>query len=282
MSYKTVLVHVDRSRHAEQRIRAAARIAMQQDAHLIGAAFTGVSRYIYQTGLGADSPGFTAQLEQHLDFLRQQAKAATADFEKLANSLGVRSCEGILLDDETGAGLSLLGRYSDLIVISQIDRDEPAPSVMPDFPEYLILSSGRPVLMIPYAGRLDAPGNKALVAWDAGPSATRAVTAAIPLLREADTVDVAIFNPGSNIDAHGPLPGVDIGLYLARHGINVNVMRKDVEEDVGDALLSLAADRGSDLIVMGGYGHSRFREILAGGVTRTMLQSMTVPVLLAH
>ena len=114
------------------------------------------------------------------------------------------------------------------------------------------------------------------------PNAAPAVTAAIPLLKRAQNVDVVVFNPDSRGDAHGEMPGADIGLYLARHNIKVNVVRQKTDIDVGNALLSIATDLGSDMIVMGGYGHSRFREILLGGVTRTVLESMTVPILMAH
>ena len=94
-------------------------------------------------------------------------------------------------------------------------------------------------------------------------------------------VDVAIFNAEDGGDAHGELPGADIALYLTRHGIKVNVTRQKTRIDIGNSLLSLAADLASDMMVMGGYGHSRFRKILLGGVTRTILGSMTVPVLMS-
>jgi nucleotide-binding universal stress UspA family protein len=282
MSYKTILVHVDKSRHASERLRIAAQIAINEQAHLVGAALTGVSRFIYQAGLMGDGAGFTAQLETHLDLLRAQAKESLAGFEAAARNAGVTSCESRLVDDEAGAGLTLLGRYSDLIVIGQIDRGEPSAATLPDFPEYVVMSSGRPVLVVPYAGRFDTVGHRVLVAWNGSASATRAITNAIPLLRRADIVEVAVFNVDATSDTHGEQPGADIALYLARHGIKVDVIRQKTDMDVGNALLSLATDLGSDMIVMGGYGHSRFREILMGGVTRTVLQAMTVPVLMSH
>ena len=153
---------------------------------------------------------------------------------------------------------------------------------MPDFPEYVVINSGRPVLIVPYAGRFDTFGKRVLVAWDASISATRAVTAALPLLRRADAVEIVVFNADVQDDAHGEQPGADIALYLARHDVKVNVVRQNSKIDIGNALLSMTNDLNSDLMVMGGYGHSRFREILLGGVTRTVLESMTVPVLMAH
>jgi nucleotide-binding universal stress UspA family protein len=282
MSYKTILVHADKCRHAKQYISLAASIAAQEDAHLIGVATSGVSRYIYQSGMvDPMMPAAANHLEQHLDALRQRAQLALDDFETQMRKEEVRSYEGVLVDDEAGSALSLRGRYSDLLVLGQFNPDEPSPVVMPDFPEYVVLNAGRPVLVVPYAGQFEHVGKRILIAWDAGVSATRAVVNAIPMLRRADIVEVAVFNAEDRGDAHGEVPGADIALYIARHGVKVNVIRQRTRIDVGNSLLSLAADLGSDMIVTGCYGHSRFREILLGGVTRTVLESMTVPVLMS-
>lgn len=112
--------------------------------------------------------------------------------------------------------------------------------------------------------------------------ATHAVTAALPILKRANNVKIAVINPAAEPDAHGADPGTDIALYLARHDVKVEVVQKTTENDAGNALLSVVQDLSSDLLVMGAYGHSRFREIILGGATRTMLESMTVPVLMAH
>jgi len=282
MSYKTVLVHVDNDKHAGERIKIAAKIAMNEEAHLIGAAPSGVSRFIYQSKFIYEGGGMSTHLDSHLDELRNHAKEALAKFEATAKNMGVTSYEARQLDDEAGGGVSLQARYSDLVVIGQTDLDEPSSTTLPDFPEFVIMNSGRPVLIVPYAGHYETVAKRALIAWDASTSATRAVTAAIPLLKRAENVDVVVFNPDARGDAHGEQPGADIALYLARHGIKVNVVRQKTDIDVGNALLSISADLGSDMLVMGGYGHSRFREILLGGVTRTVLESMTVPVLMAH
>jgi nucleotide-binding universal stress UspA family protein len=169
-------------------------------------------------------------------------------------------------------------------VIGQNDPNESLPGVRADFPEYVVMNSGRPVLIIPYAGRFHNVGRRVLIAWDASVEATRAITTAIPLLKRADHVELAVFNPTVGLEAHGERPGADIALYLARHGVKVEVSEEKTAAgmDVGNALLSHAADIGADLMVMGGYGHSRFREVLLGGVTDTVLKSMTVPTLMAH
>lgn len=282
MSYKTILIHVDKSINAEQRFQLAMSIAEREDAHLIGAALTGVSRYIYQqqSVIGTD-PGMAEFLRAPVKLLRGRANEALKEFERIAAASG-RSFERQLVDDEAGSGMSLLGRYSDLIVVGQTNRDDPNTPYAVDLPEYVAMGSGRPVLVVPYAGRFEQAGNRVLVAWDGSVSATRAVANAIPMLKRAQTVIVAVINPDSKGTEHGEQPGADIALYLARHGIKVNVVRSDTKSDPGDALLCLADDHASDLMVMGCYGHTQFHEILLGGVTRRVLGAMTVPVLMIH
>ena len=279
MSYKTILVHVDQSKHAPARIRIAAQLALAENAHLIGAALTGLSRYIYQSSvIGFDAP--IAAMD--VDFLYERANEALAQFDASAAKMGVSSYEKRLINDEPDGGLALQARYCDLVVVSQTDADEPSPSLIADLPEYVMLNCARPVLIIPHSGQFERVGQRPLLAWDGSSEATRAITGAIPMLRRAENVSLALFNPYRQDGLHGEQPGADIALYLARHGIKVDVLQQPTEIDVGNALLSLAADSRSDLIVMGGYGHTRFREVLLGGVTTTVLKSMTVPILMSH
>lgn len=279
MSYKTILVHVDQSEHAAARIRVAAEIAIAENAHLIGAAMTGISRFVYQDSAIDLTMTIVAA---HLDALYQRANQALAAFDAIAQELGVLSFERRLVDDDPEGGLCLQARYSDLVIVGQTDPDDPTSAVVSDLPEYVTLNCGRPVLIVPYTGQFSQIGKHMLIAWDGSREATGAITGAIPLLRRADNVTLALFNPSTQFDAHGEQPGADIALYLARHGIKIEVATQHTNIDIGDALLSLAADLPSDLIVMGGYGHTRFREVLLGGVTKTVLKTMTVPVLMAH
>ena len=137
-------------------------------------------------------------------------------------------------------------------------------------------------MIVPHAGHFERPGKHVLIAWDGSMEATRAVSNALPALRRAKQVTVALFNVPRYGIVHGQEPGADIAQYLARHGVKVNVCNDVTAIDIGNALLSLAADKGADLLVMGGYGHSRFREVLLGGVTQTILKTMTLPVMLSH
>jgi nucleotide-binding universal stress UspA family protein len=279
MSYKTILVHADQSPHAAQRIRIAADIALLENAHLIGAAMSGISRFVYQDStLGTIGPIVSA----HIDLLNARAQHALAEFETIAKQAGLSSYEPRLVDDEPEAGLALQSRYCDLVVVGQTDPDELSPNIVSNLPEYVMLNGVRPVLIVPYAGHFAHVGKNALIAWDGSMEATRAVTNAIPMLRRADNVSVAVFNAQPGSAAHGAQPGADIALYLARHGIRIDVLEQHTEIDIGNALLSLAADLNVDLIVMGGYGHNRLREVMLGGVTLTLLKTMTAPVLIAH
>ena len=279
MSYKTILVHVDDSRNANTRIELAARLAMTEQAHLIGIALTGVSRFLYETV--ATDPS-DPNIVPYLETLRQRAEQALIPFENIAQRVGVPSMEKRIVDDEASIGLNMQARYSDLIVLGQYDPDGSAPSSYANLPEHVALHSGCPVLIIPYTGAFANVGNRVLVAWNGSLEAKKAVRNAMPLLRRANIVEVAVFNPESEADAHGDQPGADIALYLSRHNIKVDVMQEKTDSDAGEALLSLAANLNSDLLVMGCYGHSRFREVLLGGATRTILKSMTLPVLMSH
>jgi nucleotide-binding universal stress UspA family protein len=277
MSYKTILVHAGAPVHAAARIRYAASLATLEGAHLVGAAMTGISRFMdADAGLELERTVVAGYFER----LRGQAGQALARFESLARAAGVRSLEARLVADDAAAGLVLLSRFADLVVLGQSDPGNADPTVARDLPEYVVLNAPRPVLLVPYAGEFGRFDGKALVAWNGSPEASRALGHALPLLRHASEVLVAQFNP----DAPDALQEQEADLtgWLGRHGIRARIQSQPVAIDGGNALLSLAADQQAGLIVMGGYGHTRFRELLLGGVTRTVLESMTVPVLMSH
>lgn len=276
MPYKTILVHVDQSRQCERRIQAAALFALADGAHLTGAAMTGISRYVYANG---DIDLARTLLAPHLDAMYEKANAALGRFDALAAASGVATHERRLVDDDPQGGLALAGRYADLIVVSQTDRDDPAALATSGMPEYVMLTSGRPVLVVPHAGFAGTIGQEVLLAWDGSIEATHALIATLPVLQRAVRVTVAVCNPD---EADGRDPGADIALYLARQGVAADVITERGVADVADALLSLAAGRKCDLLVMGGYGHTRIRELLLGGVTASILARMSLPVLMAH
>jgi nucleotide-binding universal stress UspA family protein len=281
MSYKTILVHVDGSRHVNRRIEIAASLAALYDAHLVGVALTGVPPMLYDPlMLNPVDPA----LEPILKVPRERAADALENFENTARLIHPGPIETRLEENESAIGISLQARYCDLVVLGQFDPDDTESSITGDFAETVILECGVPVLMIPFASAVTSTGRRALVSWNASKQAVRAVHYALPMLQHAAQADVAVFDPEKLPAAYRAVPDKDIVEFLARHGVAAKVTRQVTADDIkiGSALLSLASDLGSDLLVMGCYGHTRFREILLGGVTREILRTMTLPVLMAH
>lgn len=277
--YKTILVHVDNTARAAERIDVAARLAAAHEAHLVGSAMTGLAPYLLPVG-GLDP--MLPMTEFPIDQLRAGAERALDAFEARVRTTAVGSFERRRVDDEPGIGLSLQARYSDVVVIGQASGADAVPLLRSDFPEYVLLHCARPVLVVPARGSVGALGQHVTVGWNGSANALRAITSAIPLLRRARQVDLLVFNADPGGALHGQLPGADMALYLARHGIRVEVSARDSGDNPGEALLAHAARSGADLIVMGAYGHSRFREILLGGATRTALLGSPLPLWMAH
>lgn len=279
MSYKTILVHADNSAHAEGRIQLAANLAFACRAHLIGTAMTGLSRFIYPDATMAVAAEL---ISSQIDVLNQRADDALAMFDTIAQRSGVATFERRKVDDEPDTAMALQARYADLVVVSQSDPNDPASTAVSAMPEYVMLNSPRPVLVVPYASPPLDIERHALIAWNGSLEASRAITAAIPLLERVREATVVVFNPEEHYGLHGDVPGADVATWIARRGIKLNVVSQHTTLDVGNALLSMAADLNCDVLVMGGYGRPRYRELLLGGVTRTVLETMTLPVLMAH
>jgi len=216
---------------------------------------------------------------------RRNAQIAADDAEKKFRS----AADGEALSAEWRVAVGdiahlavLHARHADLAVMGQADPDHPVRAA-PHLVEAVLLGAGRPALVVPYAGHFERVGGCVLVAWNATREAARAVNDALPILEKADKVVVFSINPPDALSGGPPIPGADIALHLARHGVKAEASATVSHDiDVGNTILSRAADFGSDLIVMGGYGHSRQREFILGGATRTILQHMTVPVLFSH
>jgi nucleotide-binding universal stress UspA family protein len=278
--YKTIVVHVDGSAQQDSRMAAAARLAREHDAHLVGSAATGISwtDYLILTGsMAAPIP------PADFDGLRRTASLQLRAFADHAARLGIASVETRLVEDTADGALLLQARYADLVVLS---RDvDPEPGITPRvrrLPEHVALRGVRPVLVVPpdYA---DRPVASTVVAgWDGSTQALRALAAALPLLQCADGVRLVVVNPDRLSDLHGEQPGADMALYLARHGVKVDVVLERTHATVGSALMAQARAADAGLIVAGAYGHSRYREWVLGGVTRELLERTPVPLLLAH
>jgi nucleotide-binding universal stress UspA family protein len=273
--YKTIIVHVDESPLVEARVRAAAWLAMTHEAHLVGCAATGMSwpAYAMLTGSMAIMPA------DEFESLRRLGRTSLQAFAGRARQLGVESVEERLVEDENRDALLLQARYADLVVTGQDAGDA---ATVRGLPQYLALHGARPLLVVPptYDG---APIAENVVAgWDGSIQALRALDGAMPILARARSVRLAIVNPDREAGLHGEEPGADMALYLARHGVRVEVLVERTHASPGDALLGIARDGGAGLLVTGAFGHSRYRELVLGGVTRVLLERATLPLLLAH
>lgn len=275
MDVKTLLVHADDARGADAHIEFAAQLARRHEAHLIGVAQTGILRYVY--GLPGD--GYMGDLTPLFDDLRANAQARAERFDTLARQAGVPSFEHRIGDEEPGFALACQAMYADLVIVGQSDPEDPG-SAHAAIPEYVALHAPCPVLVLPYARQSKPDFERIVVAWNASPESARAVRQALPFLTRAREVEVVTF------DGDGPggeaRDGRQLAPLLARHGITVTLWQGRADGDVPDALLNRVSTQQADLLVMGCYGHSRFREILLGGVSRTVLRSMTVPTLMAQ
>ncbi len=278
MALKGILVHVDSSNASEKRLTTAVNLAKAHDAHLIGL----FVKYIAPIP-DIPSPELIEQIfEAQEKAANEGAEKAEALFNEAVNHEGVVG-EWRCITGDPVEQLAMHGRYVDTVIIGQNNPDADVDPGTYDLPDRLILSIGRPVITIPYVGDYPVMGKRVLVSWDASRLATRAVNDALPLLQLADQVDVLAINPEGGAEGHGEIPAADICQHLARHGVNAeakSITAKDM--NVGDTLLSRASDFSSDLIVMGGYGHRRLRELVLGGVTRHLLKHMTAPVMMSH
>ena len=179
--------------------------------------------------------------------------------------------------------MALHGRYADFIVVGQPDPHAASTGRPVEPPATTLASSGRPLLVVPFAGSFATVGDQVLVGWNASAESARAVNAALPILRRARRVTVLSINPRRGIGGEGDVPAADIVLHLARHGITAEAAHTIAEGiSEGDALLSYAADIGADLLVTGLYGHSRVREVVFGGVTQSLMTEMTIPAFMMH
>ncbi len=173
-----------------------------------------------------------------------------------------------------------MARRFDLSVIMQSDEDNGAYNDI--LIEAALFDSGRPVIVTPYIQKDGLKLNRIVCCWDGSRAAARAVNDALPILKKAGIVELLIVMNEKTVDEKR-VRGADIGHHLARHGLKVDVKTVPAADiDVASVVLSYVADQAVDMIVMGGYGHSRLREFVLGGVTRGILSSMTVPVFMSH
>ena len=252
-------------------------IAETFQAHVLGVAFS-YEPIIPGTVMGGIPPEFIESQRAESD---QRAQAAVGHFETAAKRVGVSYETRIVSASISGAAdrLGRLARRFDMVVVGQPEREKSVPDEVVD--EGVLFESGRPVIFVPFIQKNGLKLDRVMVCWDGSRAATRAIADSLPLLRKGKQVEIVMVANGRA--KSDEIAGVDLGQHLARHGLNVEVKRiTSPDIDVASTILSYAADTSADFLVMGGYGHSRLREFVLGGVTRGLLESMTVPVLMSH
>ena len=258
----------------------AVSVASALEAHITGIAF------IYDPTVPMSELGYNpGKVTDVIDALRRDNEtAAKAAIDQFANatSRGGVSAEPLTLSASfAGAGdkFGRIARRFDLAVVGQTEPQTRALEAK--IAESALFDSGRPVIFVPYIQKAPLKLDRVMVCWDGSRPAVRAIADAMPLLDRSGRVELVIVAKERGKEEE--IEGADMAQHLARHGLNVEVQRINRGgTDVADALLSHAADAGTDFIVMGGYGHSRLREFVLGGVTHSILRSMAVPVLMSH
>ncbi|MHC8492994.1 universal stress protein [Thalassospira sp. SM2505] len=279
--YRDILVHIDTSPACKERLSVALKIAKAQNAHL-----TGLYLLPYP-----EIPRFMeVQITEEIISQQRAAMAETGnvarkEFESTCEAAGISfswqqtSCPASEIAETT----AMYARHHDLTVLGQRDPESSDPCSVSEMPDKVILTSGAPVLVVPYVGRFDAIGERVMVAWKPYREAVRAVNDGMPFLENAKSALVLCADPNKGARDTMPVPGTNVTARLERHGIKVRRETMNATGiSVGDLLLSRAADESIDLIICGAYGRPRLRELMMGGVTQHLLRHMTVPVLMSH
>jgi nucleotide-binding universal stress UspA family protein len=292
MAIADILVCIDPTTASDTRLKLAFNLARANKAHLAGAyvltdmraarggpsGFGGVPG---MTGLAdeAVSPGGAVSDVFHEAEIADRVEHRFKDELRLAGIAG----QWHIVPDDDSAELIELAKSVDLTIMGQRPPNSHADGAARFRPDDVVIASGRPVLVVPYAGTFDSVGKRILIAWDGTREANRALNDSLLLLADAEAVTV-IFVGTSERELEQHRPALErIVAHLQRHGINATreeTLRGTLA--ISDILLSRAADLVADLIVTGGYHHSQLREALIGGVSRDLLQHMTVPVLMSH
>lgn len=278
MAFRSLLVHVDDSERCSHRLSVASRIAHDFAAQLVG---------VYLVPTPELTPTIAALLP---DSVVEQRLRATGDAQDLAEARffdAAQRANLVTIEWRAPAGdpvkaIAAHTRGVDLAIIGQPDPDDSAASFAGELANASVLSTGRPVLIIPHTGATGAIGRTVFVAWNDSKASARAVADALPILGKAKQVIVVSVNTSDHESRSDAQVVAHIEAYLRRHGVVATFRHVDGVSDVGELLLSQAHDAGADLIVMGAYGRTPLRERVLGGVTRTVLTKMTVPVLMSH
>ena len=269
MNLKDILVHIDNRPTCSSRLNVAMQLAKQQNARLTGLY---VIPHPYFAPHHRDPQELADEAQQR--FLQATAPSGLETAWICVDNLKT----GLDLPN----ALNLHAHYHDLLVVSQTDYDAPDRTIPPSLPEKAVLGSGRPVLIVPYAGEFKTLGKRTMLAWRGGPESSRALHDALPLLRSAEAIQV-ISIQGRGGDEAFKSHNADICEHLKRYELPISSEKLNAGDlSVGDLLLNRCADQGIDLLVMGAFSQSRRGHQTLGEVGTYLLEFMTVPVLMSH
>lgn len=285
MAIKTILVALNEVSLNDQIIAVSAELGRKFDAHVTGLYVIPAAEIYPVIGESLSTQVYAGHREFYLD----QADKVKEEFEGEMKRQGIKN-EWRKIDVRSSLiadGLMPHAFQADLIVVPQkperVDLDDESLIVENDFTERVIMESGRPVLVIPASGKFSNIGENILVGWNGTRESARSAFYAIPFMRDAKNVTITWVNPEKDLPEKENLPGTEMAASLARHDIKARVKAVTTSDlSTGEALLSNASIADADLLVIGTYGHSRLREFILGGVTRTILNKMTIPVLMSH
>jgi nucleotide-binding universal stress UspA family protein len=274
---KDFVVNLEVGERTNQASSYAISLAAAFDAHLTGIAF------LYDPIVPISGAGYIPGevIESQERDSKAAAKAAIDRFTAASDRAGI-SADSLTVNASLGGVGEMFSRIARRFDLSVVGQAEPEKSAVEEvIAEAALFESGRPVIVIPYIQKQPFKIDQVMVCWDGSRAAARAIGDAVPLLKKSQRVEIVIV--ANERGKEEEIAGADLGEHLARHDLNVEVKRTVLGDvDVADILLSHAADSGADFMIMGGYGHSRLREFVLGGVTRSIFRTMTVPVLMAH
>lgn len=280
MTYSTILLRLDDDARAALRFNLATMLARRFESRLLGLSCRRPAPWVGVAGtefMGADP------LTIELSRAAQVASEREAGFLRECDAARLATFEVVSTDDDVSRAIATHSRCADLLVLGQANPDDERFASRRDMVDKAVEQTAAPALVLPYAGHFESIGDRVLIAWSGDREGARAVADALPFLKSARAVHLVSFDTtlgeSGTIDSSRLAPVV---AWLASHGIKAQPDVSFTRSDIGNALLSRAADVGADLMVMGAWSHSRLAERIFGGVTRTVLDAMTVPVLMAH
>jgi nucleotide-binding universal stress UspA family protein len=279
MTYRSIFVHNDDSPDMERRIEIATRLAKAYPAEIVGAFLVP----------GFDPPPFATAMmaseiaQQSRKDTIASARAAEARFRAAGAAAGVPKVTWRTPKTEPFEAAVLESRYADLTVLGQPSPENPSAAFNAELANAVLMLSGRPVLFVPFVGVEKTLGQRILIAWKDSRESARAVADSLPLMKDASKVYALAVTSEHEESRRELAADQQLHEFLGRHNVDATVKRIVAPDiDAGELLLSHAADIGADLIVMGGYSRPRITQLVWGGVTKLMLTSMTVPVLMSH